>query len=111
MIPHCRNEQALIRFARHDRRAAFAAAQQLLAVIEPQATFEFLRLRAVAFVTMLDQHGPDARLKELDSVPFADFRRDRSHGKTAEENGRLHGPSSLIRAFRIRTCESSRLSS
>ena len=58
-------QQALLGLAEDDGRAGVAALEQGLARVEPQAAA--LLLRAVAGDALLDQHGADVLLEELDA--------------------------------------------
>ena len=68
---HCRDQQAVLRIAGHDRRAVFAAGQHRLARIEPQ--LGLLLVGPVAINALGDEERPDVVLEELD-VLAGEFR-------------------------------------
>ena len=64
-IPQRMDQQALVRSSRHDRGPGLPTPLQPIAVIEPQAATEVLRLWPMALVAVRDQHRPDSRLEKL----------------------------------------------
>ena len=64
---HSPDQQTLLRFPRHKRRRATVSAHQPpRARIEAQPALDLLRLVAVAFVAVLNQHRPNLLFKERD---------------------------------------------
>ncbi len=72
------DEQALLRFAGHQRTAAFAAGLPAAARVEPQAAFLFLL--AVTLRAMLRQQRPHVRFEKGQIVGF-DRRVGRASGR------------------------------
>ena len=58
------HQQAALRIARHENGTAVASLHNPRSRVEQQPASQFLRRRAVAFVTPLDQQRPDALLEE-----------------------------------------------
>jgi hypothetical protein len=83
------DQQAFLGIVGHDGRARVAAglpavsAVQKQAALQPLLALSFLR---VAFVAVLDQHGPDFLFKENDGLVTEDS------GRFIGGNGRQHGP-------------------
>ena len=64
---HSPDQQTLLRFPRYNRRRATVSAHQPpRARIEAQPALDLLRLVAVAFVAVLNQHRPNLLFKERD---------------------------------------------
>ena len=58
------DQEALFGVAHGNRRSTIATAQQRVATVQAEATFQILGLLRVAFVAALHQHRADALLKE-----------------------------------------------
>ena len=67
-MAHGADQQALLRFARNDRRAARAAAQQAGQRLHLQTAFRFVA--AVAFEARVIKHGPHAAFEEIATLLF-----------------------------------------
>ena len=96
LVAHRLQQQRGRRLARHNRRTAVAAGLPARPRVEPQAPLLLAGL-AVAFVALLRQHRPDARLKELDLLG----RRCRGQAGAAGEHqpkARLHASSLSVMA-------------
>ena len=60
------NQQTFSRVAGNDDRAGIPAFEHGLARIDPQAAFDFFRIRTMALVTTFGKNGADFLLEELD---------------------------------------------
>ena len=67
-VVHGLEEEALLRLARNDGGAFFAALEQGFAMVKAQVAF--LLLRVVALIAFRDQHRTDSRFEELEVRGF-----------------------------------------
>ena len=67
-MPDALDEQAVVGFAGHDRGAGDATLGPAVTRVEAQAALQFFRVVAVAFVALLDEHGPDAALEKGNAI-------------------------------------------
>ena len=67
-MPQGLDEQALVRLAGNDRRAALAPFAKALPRIEPQLALQLLGAGRVALVAIGDQHRADVLLEEVDPL-------------------------------------------
>jgi hypothetical protein len=63
-VANCSDEWTLVGFARDDHRAVVASVKESFARVEHEAALHFVGVATVAFVAILHEHGPYARLYE-----------------------------------------------
>ena len=103
------DEQALVRFARHECGTRFASFADSVATVEQQFAAEFFRVGRMAFQAMSHQQRPDFLLEEfiVGIVRTRSVRRaDRREGQCRQnEDFLLQGDHSMFPAWRVKRQE------